>query len=219
MSQIPNITIDCGTNPAGMTALYAVRTKHVETMPKAVAGIIIDDIVLQAPITWTLIAYIPESLGFSEVEKAGDNGSMFTQSLTWQVKEDRPEIVAILDDLRQAELVFVTVDQHGRQRVIGHPDAPARMVTTVKVDARSGGLNGYESTVTAVSARRAPHYTGDLFSYIPLAFHIDSVGNLIYTNPGGVATGATVNGSGELVISGINASNYGISGTEASYTP
>jgi len=146
----------CGPNPAGMLALFVVRVKHVAFFPRIAAGLLLGSITLDAGISWAFWGFIPETLGFQETERETGHGPQFTQSLQWQIPQDEPQKVGIYDGLRQAELIFLTMDQHEQIRSIGTPDAPARLLTTALVEQGSPGLSGYQCSAQAVSAIRAP---------------------------------------------------------------
>jgi hypothetical protein len=208
--QIPEIEDHCGANPAGLLAVYAVRTQAVLSIPRAVAGIISDDIVLRANITWSRIGFASESAGFEEKATLSGSGELFKQTVMLQVPKDSPEMVDYLNSVRQGTFALLIEEPDGGYRLVGHLDTPARLIADTLIDAKGSGRNAHPFQFEAVSRERCPFYTGSIAGLSMLMFSINSIGELLYENSTVPTTSCTINGSGELVITGPDEARYSL---------
>jgi hypothetical protein len=106
--------------------------------------------------TWTELVFTPETASFSEDEDQQDPGPLITQSLSCRFPKVGTTGHALLQAMRDQDLVLMVTDGNQVSYLVGTRETPVRMTSKVIRPQGAAGYNGYELSFTCKTIDNAP---------------------------------------------------------------
>ena len=148
-----------GKNSGGVPIIYVQHAAAIVSMPTPVALGISDNI---EGGQFANIGITPESGDWNERQRENKQGASWEASFTCRVAKDNNATSWQLSNYTNKNLVTVVTDNNGVTRILGTPEAPARLTYQLIKGEGHVGTNLYNVTIAYVGEEPPAYYAGTI---------------------------------------------------------
>ncbi len=121
-------------------------------------GKVIDEVILIDNKNFYLLEFAPESYLFDEKPKSNRGGSFYEKSIQGDLNNLTPELVAIMETLRNHEVVAILKDKRKRTKLVGTEEAGLVFRYYNKESNKNGGEHTVAIDLTMEAENISPFY-------------------------------------------------------------
>jgi len=143
-------------NPGGYREFLFLPDYSIETFPMILNGSAQVPVGLAPGATWFAGYSTPETLSFTEESKTDANGTWYQQVISGFAPGDKPELVALMENLEKGRFLVMLRDSQGIRRLVGTPYSPLELQSNFNSGDKRSDLKGFAFKFTGQSLFRAP---------------------------------------------------------------
>ena len=199
--------------PGGHLSFFIIRESDVISIPDPVDHQITSALTLKGGSGFSRWNFSPASMKFKQSERSSPHGTIYQVTIELFIPGDTLENSLTFEELRgPARVISIIQTNNSEMKLIGEIDNPARV--TFQTERAPGGTGQVGTTVQLSweSLHRAYFYKASVGVLLPISVWIDVDGNLWYNNDDDPTISFTLDGAGDLTITGPAASQYSIDG-------
>lgn len=155
-----SIEFQHGSNLGSLKKIYFVETEGIDSEPRILNLVALDDIVLKEGFEWKHIYSTRNKPAFSESQNISGSKIIFNQTISGYIPKSSPALAANLSSGKHQRYAVLALDSNNVLRWIGTKKNPCIFNYNLATGSSIIGGSGYTFSFTRQSSEPAPSYDG-----------------------------------------------------------
>lgn len=145
-------------NIGGVNSFKFIEAKHIVSMHQPLGGAIHTAPQLAAGSAWREAYCTLGTMYLKEESQKSEHGTYHNKEFGGIVPKDRPEVLELLDFLKDEKFVIDCIDNNGQRKLVGTPDEPLSLETGHDTKPDVSGRNEYKIVFKGEGVNKSPFY-------------------------------------------------------------
>lgn len=145
-------------NLGGINSFKIIEAKHIIGWPPVYAGCIHTAPIIAPGAAWRTIYCTEGTMQLKDDQQPSDHGAYHTKEFSGNTPKDRPEVLELLNHLKDEKFVLDCLDNNGQRKLVGTPSEPLTLVSSADTKNSVPGRNEYKLVFKGDGINKSPFY-------------------------------------------------------------